>query len=187
MDGVLADFHQGVCDLWGVNLERSQLPKPWPYAIEQNITELFCKPDKKITASQMWKVINEKSTEQDFWFNLKPYPWAHELYRICLHYGSEVIISTSPGYHHGAWSAKIRWLQHHLGHHAKDVMMGPRKELLAAPNHLLIDDSQENCDMFRAAWGKAIVFPQFWNNNYTLVPNRLEHVEHYLKHIWKPH
>ena len=43
------------------------------------------------------------------------------------------------------------------------ICRGPKSQL-ANYNTVLIDDDKTNCDEFRAAGGKSVLFPQPWNN-----------------------
>jgi len=95
----------------------------------------------------------------DFWFGMEEYPWARELLRRIGDY----TISTKPSVDRECGVGKFDWLRQR-GVKIGDVMVG-RKKWLMAPGSLLIDDHEMNCVEFRAAGGKAIVFPQPWNED----------------------
>lgn len=185
MDGVLANFHQGVCDLYGVNLAQCKMPAPWEYAIEKNIGDLL---DRTITASEMWNEINRHTEERSFWGNLKPYPWLKPLFNELMslkqttrihdtlgHYDREspveIVISSSPGFHPLAHSQKIEWLYKHTPIKKGNVMLGKHKHLMANGSTFLIDDCDDNISAFHRAGGMCFLWPQKWNSRAYLEGN----------------
>tara|TARA_B100000700_G_C14367978_1_gene544625 strand:+ start:90 stop:317 length:228 start_codon:yes stop_codon:yes gene_type:complete len=54
-------------------------------------------------------------------------------------------------------------------------MLGSHKHLLAKPDVVLIDDSDEKCRKFIEAGGHAILLPQPWNANHGLVDPEKEY------------
>lgn len=175
MDGVLANFHQGVCDLYGVNLAECKMPAPWEYAIEKNIGDLL---GRTITASEMWNEINRHTKEWAFWAKLQPYPWLKPLFTELqgLKYIGrtweadnaeipvEIIISSSPGFHPLAHSQKIEWLYKHTPIKKGNVMLGKHKHLMANGSTFLIDDCDENINTFHRSGGMCFLWPQKWNS-----------------------
>lgn len=188
MDGVIADFHQGVCDLFGVTLTDSKLPLPWKYAVEKNISELL---GREVTPREMWTRINEKTVTEGFWLNLNTYPWArdllHMLKEFAREYGMQIIISSNPGDFHLAFSQKIQWLKHNLDIDPSDVMLGKHKYLMASDNTFLIDDCDENTNAFAYDGGYTYLFPQPWNSAgvYSMnITQIFENLKDHL-HIWE--
>ena len=174
MDGVLADFHGGVCDLYNVTLQQclDMSPPPWEYAIEKQISEVL---GHTVTAAGMWNLINHKMP--GFWRHLRPYDYAQELYAALAHeYGKEnIIISTSPGLNPQAFSEKVIWMKDFFNHCPTQMMVGPKKHLLANERHVLIDDSAHNISEFRKHGGKAVAFPQPWNDSEVFAETMFNH------------
>lgn len=162
MDGVLADFHGGVCDLYDVTMQQCLeiSEPPWEYAIEKQISDVL---GHEVSNQGMWNLINHKMP--GFWRHLRPYDHAQELYAALAHeYGKEnIIISTSPGLNPQAFSEKVIWMKDFFNHCPTQMMVGPKKHLLADERHVLIDDSAHNISEFRKHGGKAVTFPQPWN------------------------
>jgi 5'(3')-deoxyribonucleotidase len=182
MDGVLADFHQGVCDLYNVNLAQCTIPAPWEYAIEKNISSLL---DRTISASEMWNEINRCTEERAFWLNLRPYPWLAPLFKELqgLSYVGrtweadnaqipvDIVISSSPGFHPLAHSQKVEWLYRHTPIKKGNVMLGKHKHLMANGSTFLIDDCDENISAFHRNGGACFLWPQKWNSRAYMAGN----------------
>lgn len=148
VDGVLADFVGGVFRLFGVEREF-----PDQYSLPKHLG---------ISDDEFWNRINLASPE--FWENLDPYPWAHELYDHCSRIGS-VILLTSPNRCPQCLAGKYAWMQKHFGEKFSRFLIGPAKEMCARPDTVLIDDSESNCASFINHNGWAICFPQPWNRS----------------------
>jgi hypothetical protein len=103
--------------------------------------------------------------EVDFWRNLPKYPWADDLV-AAITAGCKCYILTSIG--GGACSAtgKIQWLQNHYPELAKSAILTRRKEMLAAPGRVLIDDDPGNCQKWVERGGWGILFPHPRNAEY---------------------
>lgn len=116
--------------------------------------------DWGITPAQFWAPM----MTYDFWVNIEPYEWAHNLLAR-LQDIADVTILTAPSSHnpHCA-SAKAEWFRQHFGLTNDDLMVGSKKWLMAKPEHVLVDDSPDNIRMFEAHGGTGILFPQPWNS-----------------------
>lgn len=173
MDGVIVDFVSAALAAHGRN-EPHDSVTTWD----------FWKDQWGMSSSEFWS----KCRGYDFWFGLKPYPWAKEFYESLKSLG-EVTITTAPSMDPDCIRAKIDWLNHHLGVHPSDVMCGQKKWLMAR-NGLLIDDSPENCLQFKLKKGSVVMFPQPWNAGSSLrsekvgnawdVIDRARHAKEYL-------
>jgi len=148
MDGVLTDFAGAVCALFG------QEP-PGPAHRGKDLAAAT-----GIRAGQMWPRIDDLGAK--FWRELEPTPFANELVSLCRKAG-EVVIATSPSNDPAATAGKIAWLQQRFGKRFRDFVVSPRKELLAAPGRLLVDDTPKHVDAFRVAGGQAVLLPT-WHN-----------------------
>lgn len=153
-DGVLSDFLQGAINVLNKKLDKN-------ITTEQFVTEFGAWGINEyygVSIEDFWTAIE---TEEDFWLNLKPLPWAKELYGW-LSSEYEVTIVTSPSLDPDCARQKLEWLKKHLGITSDKVFIGGRKNLMAG-NGVLIDDWAINVDKFREAGGKAIKIPSNWN------------------------
>lgn len=146
LDGVLANFVQGAIDTHGLPITHEQVK-------EYNFWDAF-----DLTNEEFWRAIEGV----EFWENLKPYPWAYELVAMS---GKDVLFSTSPTLDPYSVAGKLKWLNTHFGVSTHQCMIGPRKELLAHPRRILIDDYPKNIARFSNCGGVAVLFPQPWNNS----------------------
>lgn len=167
LDGVLADFNGGACEVHNKPL---YVPEKWDYFT-----------DWGMTSDEFWKPIEDAG--HCFYTNkVRPYPWAADLLRLVRQYGDFVIATANP-LHPGLAASKTEWIRRYVGDNAQ-VMMGNRKDLLAAPGRVLIDDNDENVRKFVAGGGHGIRFPQLWNEARDLVDYRILSVKECLSH-WK--
>ena len=148
MDGVLANFVQGLIDTMKLDTTHDQWSS-WSHHKTIGISD-----------DEMWASTKFPA----WWENLDPYPWASRLVS-CLRGVGDVIFCTSPSLCDSCPSQKVAWLRsHELMHERKnDYQIGPRKELNAKSGAILIDDSDDNIRKYRDAGGTAILFPQPWN------------------------
>lgn len=114
-----------------------------------------------INNSQFWKAIDREG--ETFWSDMEAYDWFKPLYNELSKIG-DVIFLTSPSQSPKSHSGKIKWLQNQFNQNFKDYVITPRKELLASPDTVLIDDCPKNIEKFQNAGGRVILFPQFWNS-----------------------
>lgn len=167
MDGVLTDFVGASLQLHG----RADAMQNWPLG-ERDIAKVL-----NISRTQYWRVIDEQGA--DFWAALEPFPWLAELLEVSRSF-APITILTSPSIAPSCLEGKVRWLHRHFpkvnGRHFMDYLIGNQKHLLAAPRRVLVDDADSNVDSFRAAGGKAILFPQAWNGNYAIA-DRMNYVK----------
>ncbi len=163
LDGVLADFFGGVCDLIGV------VPRP-PTSFN-GIADSF-----GLTDENLWKQIDCAGSR--FWSGLKPYGWNEELLGICQQVAPDgVYIATSPSWHGSSASGKIEWMTRHFaapGEHFREFVIGTHKHLLAHPRAMLIDDSPKQIEAWIAAGGIGVTWPQPWNSGGDFVGARTE-------------
>lgn len=150
MDGVLVQFVEGVLRLF----ERPELLATWPKG-EYRMSRVMGVP-----RAAMWAGIDAGGAA--WWANLEPYPWTRTLAEQ-LGEVAEVVIVSDPSGRGSAVAGKLHWLDVHLPQLAGDYLFGPRKELLARPGALLIDDCAAHVARFINAGGRAVLFPQPWN------------------------
>lgn len=153
IDGVLADFAGGVCNLYGI--DRDLAYESWPEGTYDVCDALG------IDTEEMWMRIDARGVR--FWEQLQPYPWAHEVFATCHEHG-RVVLLTSPSYHWTSAAGKVAWIQRHLGPNFRDYLIGPPKHACAHDRAVLVDDSESNVRAFTQHGGQGITFPAPWNN-----------------------
>lgn len=151
LDGVLADFFAGVCRVFN----RPDLAACWPAG------EYSCEKVLGITRSEFWRAIE---ADPHFWSSLAAYPWKSPLIDAVRSWGYRPFICTTPSTDPVCAAQKTMWIQDHLGSQWRDYCLCQDKHLLAAPNRILIDDKDENVDLFTEFGGTGILFPQRWNS-----------------------
>lgn len=95
----------------------------------------FFKFEWGMSSRQFWDKIDK---EPDFWINLEKFPWTDHL----LSY--------------------LEKNKRHISPKFKNYLIGHQKFLMSNPNHLLIDDYEENCNKHN---GPYILFPCSTNKN----------------------
>jgi 5'-nucleotidase len=154
MDGVLADFFSGALE--ALNRDFNKKITIEKYAIEFGQWGTY--DYYGITQEQFWESIH---STPDFWYNLKPMPWAKSLYDMLSEIG-DVTILTTPSLDPSCAMQKLQWLDNYLSIKSDKVLMGARKYLLAG-NGILIDDYHKNIEKFEEAGGDGILIPSNWN------------------------
>ncbi len=178
MDGVLTNFHKGVCKAFH-----------YPCVLDEMIRYAFWEDwkEKNVTGQDVNNICN-----QVFWEDLE---WMHdgkEILRIVEDaYGKEnIFIITLPMPNAGSWTGKRIWIEHMAPDYKKQLIVTQAsRAFFASPNTLLIDDKQENVDEFIKAGGNAILIPRPWNRlrGHRVIPHlekeilAIRHSEH-LKH-----
>lgn len=168
MDGVISDWVGSVFDLFDVQ-NREEILANWP----DNSYETHLVLDT--TYSEVWKRINKK---EDFWTGMRPFPTNKELFSLLPE--NKTYICTKAGTSHTAASGKVRWLREHAKHLYNKFVITSHKYLCANPHTVLIDDHEDNCNLFIEAGGYAILYPQYYNENKHFVNNQIEYVKNRL-------
>lgn len=138
MDGVLVDF-DARADEFGCR----KRPGKDPSAIDWNIP---------------------KAVGPDYWANMSWMPGAEEFFRKCREMcdalGIELGILTAIEIPAGV-KGKCLWVHWNTdidNEHLIIVRKGVEKMRFAAPDRILVDDTQKNVDAFRAAGGQAVLY-----------------------------
>ena len=120
LDGVLADFALACEELCG-----------------------FSPDDKTISNNEKWKKINKASDDKGFWSRMKMMPDAKKLWEYLKEH--HPIILTATGSSKFAPGEKREWVEKHLGHQVKVILVrdGKDKAQYASPHSILIDDSHK--------------------------------------------
>lgn len=163
LDGVLADFFGGVCDLIGVPAR--------PPTTFDGLADAF-----GLSNNDLWAQIDRAGSR--FWSELKPYGWNEELLGICQKIAPDgVYIASSPSWHGSSAAGKIEWMTKHFaapGKHFREFMLGSHKHLLAHPRAILIDDNPDKIEAWSEAGGVGVLWPQPWNTQGDLVGSRTQ-------------
>lgn len=138
MDGVIADFDEGVRKLTG-------------------------KGPKEQSQRDMWKAIRGTPTgvsESKFWEQLPPIKNYKNLIRFLEQNFEHVLVLSSPGNGGQATiEGKQDWLTNHeVPFHA---IFRRNKEVYAEPNSLLIDDWSKNIEKWKQAGGQTVHYSSY--------------------------
>lgn len=176
MDGVIANF-----------VDRSITTAGLP--ISHDDCDVWGYFEKWMTTDEFWTKIE---ADDQFWFKLKPYDWARELYDM-LTAIAPVSFCSTPSRDADAASQKIEWLREYAFMDRDEdryflVGVGPSaeghkrgKNLLAGRRRILIDDSDANVRDFKESGGMAILFPQPWNGAREYTYDRIGYVKRQLQ------
>lgn len=169
MDGVLVNFIQGAISIHGKPLKHDEVD-----------TWNFHKKFWQMSSADFFKPM-----EFDFWTQLERYDWAYHVTTAIndVVTDNETFYCTSPSDNKGCIDGKKFWLRTYGFHGDNHEQFIPirRKDLLAGPDVLLIDDSDHNVAAFRNAGGMAILFPQPWNENRELTEDRIGYLRKQLE------
>lgn len=149
MDGVMADFVQGMCN-------RHHRLHPWlhnPDLQEQDLQRVWGGMSQEV----FWSV-----TDFEFWSTLPKAPFADEIVQASIDLvGVEnVAILSAPTYHcPGCVPGKFAWLDRLYPQISWHAVFTKAKEFIARPGVLLVDDFKSNLDKFAAAGGSVLQCP----------------------------
>lgn len=165
-DGIIVDFNRGACELFNKHPSTATRWNFWN--------------DWGMTDQEFWSHLGE-----EFWANL-PFTvegeWIADM--VIKKFGvNNVCILTSPCSTHGCVEGKIRWIKKNLPQLRRQFLVGPRKEFCARPDHLLIDDYEENTEAFSLRGGQTFLFPRPWNNRREEVNNGLNLLKEFLDNV----
>jgi len=151
-DGVVADWMKAACETCGLDPEKD------PKLRAMLKSGMSLEDTGYIGDREMWDKIN--ACGPDWWENLEPLPWAKELYErmnklgdFCFLTSASKHIATAPD---GA-CGKIRWIYKHFNTYS--YLIGYHKWFCAAPNTLLVDDSEKKIDKFDEHGGHVFRWP----------------------------
>jgi hypothetical protein len=145
-DGVICDFNAGAALANGIHLEEQ--PTHWNWYRDYGVTD-----------KQFWD--NIKKYGVDFYNDMCPlYEWAHDLVNLLRPYGPLTFCTNGPKFPDG----KIQLIEWLFPEADVILMTASKKHWLARPEFVLIDDKSENVKDFTGNNGRAILFPQPWND-----------------------
>ena len=141
MDGVISDFDKLFHDISGG---------------EFDIGHDY---EKKYGKNKFWSIINDYGIE--FWTQMPWMPEGKTLWKYIISVDPYAEILSAPSRSPGTTSreGKPIWVKRELGPHVKlNLVLAKDKHTLASPNHILIDDMEENIEKWNNAGGIGIVF-----------------------------
>jgi 5'(3')-deoxyribonucleotidase len=153
LDGVLCEWVRPAAAAFGLTYD--ELIRRWPRGSSDIESALL------VTKDEMWAAID--ALGEGFWADLPETPWARRLYDGARKVGP-VTFLTSPSHHPSSLAGKLTWMQRFTGNSRfRDYLIGPRKEMCAGPESVLVDDHDGNLAKFAEAGGHAICVPRVWN------------------------
>lgn len=162
MDGVLADFNGSWRERVGRESWRAQLIKEYDdrYAGKQYPWDFWTHVGFR-ESQEFWDHLND----HDFWAGLE---WTEEGKDIFAEVSRRsswrnIHLLTHPPRSKHAYSGKFDWVSRNMPGMQSNLIMARHKHLLAGPDRVLIDDSDENVQRWREAGGVAVLIPRPWN------------------------
>lgn len=130
MDGVLTDFNDAYFKLTGVDLT-----------------------GKHLNDEKFWNPINNAG--YDFWVNMKWMPDGKELWDVIGKHNPTIL--SAPSRSNDSRVGKFDWLKRELPGVPLILRSAKRKREFAAPNHILIDDREDNIQGWKDDGGEGIL------------------------------
>ena len=163
LDGVLVDFRTGAFKAHGV-----EIPEEWPVG-DDDFEKII-----GVSRNQFWKKLNNS----DFWANLKWMPDGQEILALVesLIPKEDICILSSPSISPSCAKGKMMWIQKNIPEYSKRVLLGNCKYMCAAPEHILIDDSDHKLDKFHEYGGVTITVPRPWNRYYGIATDTVKYI-----------
>lgn len=167
MDGVLTDFVGGILSLH--NIDPDTYDPKGSYDIHDTLN---------MDPAVFWGALDR---DEQFWERLSPTPEAYDLmsYLESEAPSQNIYLLTSPALHPNCFRGKAVWVQKHFPQYLSRLILTAHKHFLAAPDRLLIDDSDRNVQRFSDCRGMTVLVPRKWNAKH-LVPQA-----HVLDHLLK--
>jgi 5'(3')-deoxyribonucleotidase len=155
MDGVLSDF---------VGAMSKAHNKPNPFLDGKNAGKYDLAKIWGIPEKEFWKPTNFVN----FWADMKKTREADELVIfIERKFGKDnVAILTAPSEHPASIVGKMEWINRNYPQFDDRIIIAKCKDFLAHYDNVLIDDKDSNVDDFKAAGGRAVLMPRYWNSRH---------------------
>jgi 5'(3')-deoxyribonucleotidase len=166
MDGVIADFDAGWRRRLGAVAGMQPFidrydrlyegrKRPWRFWEQLSMTDF-----------QFWSQLEDR----EFWAGL---PWTgdgREIYSaLCDLFGeSNIWLLTAPIPDPECYAGKFEWVRRHLPNMKDRLITTGHKRLLARPDRLLVDDSDDHTVQWSIAGGRAVRIPRPWNSLHAL-------------------
>jgi len=171
MDDVLVDFHKSSILAQKLDEPYSDIIRYWPRG-QWGIPETL-----GLYESDFWSNLDSK----DFWANLTKLPWADALVEFGLSNFEQVRIITHPVETPACYAGKRASASQHFGD--LDLILCREKWLMASEDRVLVDDKEENVQLWRESSGPAVLFPRVWNSLYRYAEDPIDYVIERLKEL----
>ncbi len=157
LDNTLVDFNGAVYDLFGFDRAAVGLQEPteW-HGIHKAISKVI---GRDVTEAELWARVADAG--EDWWANLEWLPGSPSLVRELQGLEYKLFVCSSTGWIPSGAAGKLRWVARNIG---CETFLCRYKNMLAAPDRVLIDDAPHQVESFRKAGGHAIYYPQPWND-----------------------
>jgi len=151
MDGVLADFCSAAFKLHG---------RENPYHSAHNLGEWDCIAMLGMTPEDFYAPM-----EHEFWANMDKTELADDLVLAVQGFVGvdNICLLTTPHKNPGSISGKKEWIHKHFPQFDHRVLFGSPKHFCAHEDSLLIDDNEENVEIFSDHGGHTLLVPRPWN------------------------
>lgn len=160
MDGVLFDFVGAACKIHNRSTEDIH---EWDFFKEWGMSD-----------DEFWKPI--VSIGHEFWENLPLYPHAMDLLKVVEKYDPDWSILSSPAGVGHTYNGNLDYTECVTGksasitkHFGVNVLFRSiftrKKERLAIPGSILIDDNDKTVENFTSSHALGLLFPQKWNQH----------------------
>lgn len=153
MDGILANFVKGALTFY----KRLDIYDNYPKG-NFNIQKI-------LDMDYFWPAIDN----YNFWNNLEKMSDADKIVKFCLSEFDTVYIATSPSLN--CHKAKVDWIYKYYPRLLLKIIFIHDKWLLANEFSLLIDDNDDNVDLFASHGGYAYLYPRPWNRAHAERPD----------------
>lgn len=152
MDGVIADFTEGVNRVMGIEV--------CPYTNPENFGIYNHYKVLGISPKVFWSHLTS-----EFFENLKKTVDADEIVDYLeRRFGREnICILSSPPSDPTTMVGKHKWLYKHFPQYGRQFFFGTKKGFAAHKGSLLVDDADYNIKEFSEAGGQSILYPRPWN------------------------
>lgn len=156
MDGVVADFVQGI-------LDHHRRESPYTTSVGDEAWDLAGLLG--LSDEEFWAEV-----DLDFWADLEPTTEAFWLVEYLLDaFGKDhFCFLTAPADTPGCIEGKAQWLRRWFPKLSDDVVFTKAKRHCAHSNAFLVDDRTSNVTSFIAFGGNACLLPRPWNSNHDL-------------------
>lgn len=154
LDGVMCDFTSGMCKAHH---------RPYPYDDDDNLNRRLADV-WGMTAKEFWAPGNSVKWWADLgWLPDGPLFWQLACDTVGI---SNVCILSATSLSPNCVKGKTVWLNKHLPNVPHLLGPGKAKPFCAAPDTILIDDTEKNVDAFQRAGGRALLVPRPWNREF---------------------
>jgi 5'(3')-deoxyribonucleotidase len=171
LDGVLVDFDAGMQRVHNRKIEHDGLGQR-PYKIES-----------------VWGISEQEfwapTRTAEFWSTLHWTDDGKDILSVVERLVGEknIAILTSPTLDPYCVAGKIQWVIDNMPSYRPRTFVGSRKEMLAHPGVVLIDDTDYKLDRFTKAGGHGILVPRPWNRNWNVEESAVVYVDQNIQRL----